>query len=70
VPFGQSNIYSLLDFCPRLARKKGNIFIPLQGVIAISGKKFNLTLFIFILLVLKLTMYQQKALDLSFNFAP
>ena len=39
----------------------------LQGVKAISGKRFKLIFLVLIYVVLKQTIYQQKALDLSFN---
>ena len=42
----------------------------LQGVTAISGKRFKLIFLVLIYVVLKQTIYQQKALDLSFNLAP
>ena len=41
-----------------------------QGVTAISGKRFKLIFLVLIYVVLKQTIYQQKALDLSFNLAP
>ena len=46
------------------------IGIGIQGVTAISGKRFKLIFFKFILLVLKQTISQQKALDFSFNLTP
>ena len=42
----------------------------IQGVTAISGKRFKLIFLVLIYVVLKQTIYQQKALDLSFNLAP
>ena len=42
----------------------------IQGVTAISGKRSNLTFLIFLLLILKQTIPQEKALDISFNLTP
>ena len=50
----------------RVLRPNFNI----QGVTAISGKRFKLIFLVLIYVVLKQTIYQQKALDLSFNLAP
>ena len=47
-----------------------NLILQVQGVIVISGKRFKLIFIVFIMLVLKQTIPQQKALDLSFNLAP
>ena len=44
--------------------------MKIQGVIAISGKRFKLKFDVFILIVLKQTIPQQKALDLSLILAP
>ena len=41
-----------------------------QGVIAISGKRFKLKFIVFILIVLKQTIPHKKALDVSFNLTP
>ena len=42
----------------------------IQGVILISGLRFKLTFIVFILMVLKQTMPQKKALIYSFKMTP
>ena len=42
----------------------------IQGVKAISGKRFKLVFIVLIWTVLKQTISEQKALNLSFNLAP
>ena len=42
----------------------------LQGVKAISGKRFKLIYIVLILLVMKQMMYQKEALDVSFILTP
>ena len=56
--------------CSRESSWEGSTWYPLQGVKAISGKRFKLIYIVLILLVMKQMMYQKEALDVSFILTP